>query len=765
MIHAVTKAGRDTIARLLVVVVVAVASLTLPQVAAGATPEQVDKAVTDAVKFLYDKQNDRGTWDIPRRTADSGSGTNGGQWGGRTALMTYALLAAGESPEDPRLARAIKWLEEAEIVGVYAIGMRAQVWANLPDTPESRRRLLREAQFFAEAIQKDGANRGLFDYLVVQNNRVDKSAAQYGVLGLWAVAQRLEVPPALWAETEQGWLRWQQPDGGWAYSGKPTANKPTTPALACAGLASLFITQDYLHADQGVNCRGNVTNPAIQKGLNFLAKDIDKVFTKGWKDHQFYTIYGIERVGVASGLKYIGNTDWFETGSEFLVKNQNGNGSWGNEVDTAFALLFLSYGRAPVLANKLHYTLPGRRGDAEEGNWNQRPRDLANVTRYIGDNLERHLNWQVLELKRDVREFHDAPLLYISGDQALNFTDEEVAKLRQYVEEGGVIVANPDCRRNTFERGFKALGERMFPEYKFRRLPADHPIYTAQQFRDRGRRAVDFDGLSNGTRELMLIATNDVARDWQVRDTSRAEESFQAMANVYLYAVDKSGINVKGTTHLLAKRPEVKTTGKLTVARVKYEGNWNPEPAGWVQMQAVAHNDLKADLKVEAVETSQLDPKQHPVAHLTGTGDVTLSDKQIGELAAYAQAGGLLVIDAAGGDRTFAAAVQSKLRSAFGEAGSGLDTPLPMSHALFTGSNLDADKIDYRLHTRREVVGALRGSRLRGITLDGRLAVVFSSEDLSTGMVGMPVDGIIGYAPQTARDLTKAILKFAMEKK
>jgi hypothetical protein len=41
--------------------------------------------------------------------------------------------------------------------------------------------------------------------------------------------------------------------------------------------------------------------------------------------------------------------------------------------------------------------------------------------------------------------------------------------------------------------------------------------------------------------------------------------------------------------------------------------------------------------------------------------------------------------------------------------------------------------------------------RLRGIEIGGRLAVIFSGEDLSAGLVGNPVDGINGYAPLAAK--------------
>ena len=70
----------------------------------------------------------------------------------------------------------------------------------------------------------------------------------------------------------------------------------------------------------------------------------------------YYGLYGIERIGVASGRKYFGTIDWYQTRrrNKFL-KGQAANGGYGSIHDTCFALIFLVRGRAPVMMNKLMY--------------------------------------------------------------------------------------------------------------------------------------------------------------------------------------------------------------------------------------------------------------------------------------------------------------------------------------------------------------------------------------------------------------------------
>jgi hypothetical protein len=60
----------------------------------------------------------------------------------------------------------------------------------------------------------------------------------------------------------------------------------------------------------------------------------------------YYFLWSLERVGVAFGLKTIGNKDWYGWGAEMLLANQQADGSWVGDADalgtdTCFALLFL----------------------------------------------------------------------------------------------------------------------------------------------------------------------------------------------------------------------------------------------------------------------------------------------------------------------------------------------------------------------------------------------------------------------------------------
>ncbi|HEY8667285.1 MAG TPA: DUF4159 domain-containing protein, partial [Tepidisphaeraceae bacterium] len=589
------------------------AVLVVPAPARGATPEEVEAAIAGGKKFLYSRQKD-GNWeDITTwKVTDH-------HYGGLTAIATYALLAAGESAQDARLVAAIKFLKESDIHGAYAAGLRAQVWTLIPQDDSVKKLIESDGRMFEKAALN--APRGLNHYdLTAPDKSYDLSTSQYAVLGMWACVQAGYKPGAkYWEYVDQAWKEQQLLDGGWTYHIDPNMPSPAKASMTAAGIATLFITQDYVNPALGADPRGNMRTKEIEAGLKWMAKNFKQV-------GGHYTWYGIERIGVASGIKYFGATDWYQVGAETLVRGQNKEtGSfgdqWGEIPATSFAMVFLVRGRAPVVFNKLQYEVVNADGKESFGLWNQRPRDAANVVKWAGRQLEKDLNWQIVNLKVEARDLHDAPILYISGMQELRLSEDIAAKLKNFVEQGGLILGNADGGSEEFAKSFMELGKKLFPKYAFRELPANHPIYVEEQYPAKiWKNPPGVMGMSNGSRELMLlIPKEDVAKYWQLNVVERRPEMFQLAADIFLYAVDKQNLLYKGQTYIVTPEPAVVPTGKLSVARIEYDGNWDPEPGGWRRLAALLHNNYKVEMTVEAVKLGGGKIGRYRVAHLTGT--------------------------------------------------------------------------------------------------------------------------------------------------
>jgi hypothetical protein len=324
-----------------------------------------------------------------------------------------------------------------------------------------------------------------------------------------------------------------------------------------------------------------------------------------------------------------------------------------------------------------------------------------------------------------------------------------------------MILAVADCGGRGFATSVRKLGGELFPG-EFRELPNDHPVYTEQQFkREKWKTRPSVLGLSNGVRELVvLIPQADPGKVWQSNNTGGNESLWQLAANVFQYAVDKRNLRNRGETYLVARDDAAKADRTLEVARVEYAGSWDPEPGGWRRMANVMHNRFGTDVKVAATKLTSGalgDDGKGKVAHVTGTTNMNLDASAQAELKRFVAAGGTLVIDAAGGSSAFAESAEALLAALF--PGATLQR-LPAEHPVYVTNDPPLSPVAYRPFAR-SVVGNEPGPRVQAIEQDGRIVAFYSREDLSAGLVGQPVDGIIGYEPATATEIMAKLLLHA----
>ena len=276
--------------------------------ACAATAPQVDQSIEKAKAYLYSKQVG-GNWDaghppgVPEQT---------GAW---TAMSVYALLSAGESPNDPRIQAGVKYLLKTPTEGVYSLGIRCQVWLALAESHDKE--ILAALQRDGELLLKAGHPDKLllekpsmfYSYAVSIQGGYNHSTSQYGVLGMWACEQAgYEVSQKYWQAVDAGWRAHQHPNGAWSYLWDPA--KPQTPeplphgspfnddtepraTMTAIGIATLFVSDDYLHGNDGLNCTGNIVDPNIESGLQWMAKHFDSVYERSIATC-YYGLYGIE---------------------------------------------------------------------------------------------------------------------------------------------------------------------------------------------------------------------------------------------------------------------------------------------------------------------------------------------------------------------------------------------------------------------------------------------------------------------------------------
>jgi hypothetical protein len=393
-----------------------------------------------------------------------------------------------------------------------------------------------------------------------------------------------------------------------------------------------------------------------------------------------------------------------------------------------------------------------------DGDWNNRPRALANFARWVSRTFEREVNWQIISFRAPVEEWHDAPILLITGSSRPNFSDEDMAKLLEFIHQGGMImsVAEGGSQGAAFDeamRGRDGVYARLLPQYEPQLIRPDHPV-LALHFQV--RRPMRMWEISNGVRLLALHTTEDLPLVWQSNCYGTAAAYFQAGANIAFFVNDHALGRPRGTSLWPRPRPSV-TKRSVRVVRVRYRGNWDPEPLAWDRFRLLMAQDWQTDVVVEDGRScEELDVSLWPVAAITGTSRLSLSDAEKAALKDYVLRGGTVVIDAAGGSRTFAESVRQLTDELFGEDSLA---PLRGFSPVYDVAGMKIEAVGYR-----QAASALAGSshrpRLEAVHVADRAAVIFSREDLTSGLMGYPSCTAVGYRPDSAAALMRNIVLY-----
>ncbi len=774
--------------------------------------ERVEKAIELGKQYLRGKQTkeegrDKGSWehDLKQR---------GGR-GGATCMAVLALLTAGEDPRGAVIQDGLKYLRDMETpTDTYVVALQAMVFAEYHVQTGERGDLLRiekNVQWLIDARVKtaDGKLRGwgygkngLAGEGGAGGGLPDNSNTQYALLGLLAgKTAGVKIDPAVWESIREFYLRTQITkgiwEGGWGYSG---GHPGGTRTMTVAGLCGLLIAGSELTLDQqklqadgtALNCADYPENKAIDLALLRVGKSFNLPENAG---AVFYNLYGVERAGRLSGQRFFDDHDWYREGCEFLTNPRNnlrgreGNeGSWmirGQSFDswptisTSFALLFLSKGRTPVLVSKLvHHP-----ADAPNNGWNNKHHDMRNLTDFVSKELfkKRPLAWQVFNARQTGRgadeltaELLQSPVAYFNGHQFKPeyFTGAERKMLKQYVEQGGFLLAEACCGREEFDRGFRQFTKEVFDddgEHPLKLLPPNHPIYTAYYpltFRkDRPLYGIEF-----GCKTLVVYSPKPLAGWWEANQPAKDADSkyaFQLGANAIAYATGMELPKPRGTqVEVYNTRPESEQKrGFLKVAQLEHPGERHSGTG--VTRNLLAHLQKKmgidVSLQTEKLKVGDKDLLNYKFVYMHGKGEFDTDAKDLKLLKANLDDGGLLFADACCGSKAFDTSFRKMIKALYGK---DLEA-IPVSDDLF-GAAVNGTEIK-TVKCRREGGDEEKGYKsvaplLEGIKVGDRWVVIYSKYDIGCALEKHQSTDCLGHDHESALRLGSAVILYALQR-
>lgn len=680
--------------------------------------------------------------------------------GGVSALATFALLSAGVPWHDRVITRAVAYLDDHPLPGTYSRALRALVWAHMaervpegPDRVKYRRLLQIDIDWLARAMKPDG----YYGY-DIEGLGGDHSCTQFAVLGMRA-ADRLavEVPTGYWEKVYKHWLETQNSDGSWSYAGSAGGTTTMTTAgvnSLYAALSQYFVCREMpytrLHgvpqSSTQIQARAGVFK-IIDRGLSWLAGH--DLFERG-----AYQLFGLERLGVASGFERIGGRDWYRDGVSRVAP------SAGNTVDDAMTLLFLVYGRAPLLLNKLSW------GGQED--WNRYYRDLHGLTQELSHLHERIYKWQIVAMRSPLHDWLDAPFLWISATNLPELSPAELEKLRLYVDAGGTIIAHAEQASPRFAAVFTRWIEAAFGPrgWKLEPLPRSHPLFNAIYGKGSAEWCADLriEGMSDGLRTAVYLIPTDIAGAWHQSRFKSFPDLFEIMANLRAVSAPEYESLPQRLRPMELEGPSADPHGYLRILTLSpsstpldVSGKWD-----WTSRQ-LAHDN---GLMLNVVPSSWLfsvggDPRRwgesFDLLHVTGPGTLDLEPwGGASALAAFVRAGGTIWLEAAGGESAFSRSAEALLDELAG-ALDGKKELLSPSHPVLSGAVPLGQPLDHPTPGRwgKNVVDDASRVKITALTWKNRVVAIFTPFDVLATQAGH----FIYEAPALARKDSQKLLR------
>ena len=617
--------------------------------------------------------------------------------------------------------------------------------------------------------------------------------------------------------------------------------------MSVAGVCGLLIagmgndqSEQNLDTRTGVaaNCGVYSESTPIAQGMNWISTYFDfEVFEKMLGKSDMYNFYGIERLGRLSGQRFIGDHDWYREGCERLARmtHPSGRGSINSgkglveEIDkddllpTAFALLFLSKGRTPILLSKFAWgkiTEKGKGAFVEDGgpdpgvvNWNRKHNDARHMVEFSTKEIFKGtpLAWQVYDIRRrdfgaepakglsgddkireEVAILLQSPILYMNGHGRLTFVGlakeplsipEQIIK--RYIEEGGFLIGEACCGDKEFADSFLKLMKRLFPENDFRQLPKEHAIWTMMP----GVTPADFPdlmGLERGCRTVAVFSPSPLAGYWEEQrfmpadgknPKNRGEQAYCLSRNIIAYATGLELPKPRLTIQKLKDPDKESAPGKSVFQPAQLRiGESEPAPAAMRNLMVYLRETAHLEVFPGAKFLAPYDPNlfSYKFMYLHGRKELALNDAEVANIKSNLQTGGLLFADAAcngfDGWKRFDKSFRDTCKKLFPDS---VLEPIPADDPIYTTRKADGSKSQLStLKCRREKADGSGpeperrdyAPMLEGVKIDGRWVIVYSKYDVGCALEGGKAGDCMGYDKDSALKLAGNVVLHSLKR-
>jgi len=189
-----------------------------------------------------------------------------------------------------------------------------------------------------------------------------------------------------------------------------------------------------------------------------------------------------------------------------------------------------------------------------EGDWDPDPSAVHNLLKYARDNSTLEVKFKRQDVTLSDPKTLTYPLLYITGHREFSWSQEEAARLGQYLKAGGMLLADACCGRMAFDMALRREIAKALPDAELKRLDYGHPLYHCHNeirrvdYTPRVREdfgpfdTPELEGIEIGGKLAVIYSKFDLGNGWEQFPHAysygvKQDDAMKIGTNVIVYAI------------------------------------------------------------------------------------------------------------------------------------------------------------------------------------------------------------------------------------
>jgi hypothetical protein len=422
----------------------------------------------------------------------------------------------------------------------------------------------------------------------------------------------------------------------------------------------------------------------------------------------------------------------------------------------------------PALVGNVTFAASSLKG---KGNWETTIIDIEKWVEFTNAQLGQKYRYVGTDFSKFSYDPTELPILYFTGWKPLpHFDDATIAKLRQFLMDGGTWVVHSSCGRPEFNNSFREQITRIFPDRRLAPIPADHPIYSSfypinsmrvrkgtEPWATIGTDKGLLETINIGTRAAVIFSPFDLSCGWNANTNPieggilyDQQDALKLGSNIVTYCLAEYQYGRFFSHQKIYHQAADATRDQLVLGQLVHNGDWDSTPHGLPNLLKTIDQSttLHVQFKRVPVDPDKEDIFAFPVIFMSGQRDFQFSETARKRLREYCDHGGALVVDDVIGNSEFDRAFRREIKAIYPDRAL---KELPADHPMF--SFLTDTKTVRLSPLAAETMGRAISPKLEVIEVDGTLPVIYSPLSMSAGWEQLPRAYNRGYADEDSLKL------------